>query len=248
MKRTAAAFLLIALCGIQTAFALGEVPKEKVFVEPVGGAVGSTITVSSFLYNDQKETVTFTLEVKAGDVVLAKPVVTLASGSARTITTPWKEPKTETVVTVNIISALTTKRVAIPALQGTLGVVLVGSKETPTTAPSVSTGAFGKVFDSSKAVVETFRIKQATYFAAERDIAKGKLGIETTPPAGTTKNSASGTLEKKPQIKSVDNPMDYGMLILSTALASFFASALMFYGALVLITLLLIRAIFKMFV
>lgn len=251
MKKTVVLFLITALCLTQTSFALGETPKEKVWVEPIGGKVGSAITISSFLYNDQKETITFTLEAKAGDTTIAKPVVTLASGSAKTVAMAWKEPKVQTTVTVSVVSALNTKRVDIPSLHGTLGIVLVGTVEAvaPTSAtPKLSTGAFGKIFESSKAVLETFRLKQALHFAAERDAAKGKLGIQNTDTPGTIKSGASGVEEELPQIKHVDNPMDYGMLILSTALASFFASALMFYGALVIIALLIIRALFKLFV
>lgn len=249
MKKIVAVFLAIIFCSIQISFAVGDVPKDKVSVSPVGGKVGSAITISAFLYNDQKETMTFTLEAKAGDTVLAKPVVTLASGSAKTIAIAWKEPKAQTTVTVNIISALNAKRVDVPALHGTLGIVLVGSSETPPSTPSapLSTGAFGKVFDSSKSFLETFRVTQATHFAKERDAVKAKLGIQKTDTSGVIESGASGT-DDLPQIKKVDNPMDYGMLILSTALASFFASSLMFYGALALITLLLIRALFKMFV
>lgn len=250
MKKIAVAFLIIVLCSLQTTFAIGEVPKDKVSVSPVGGKVGSAITISAFLYNDQKETITFTLEAKAGDTVLGKPVVTLASGSAKTIAIAWKEPKAQTTVTVNIISALNAKRVDVPVLHGTLGIVLVGSSEAPTPTPSspLSTGAFGKVFDSSKSFLETFRTKQATHFATERDAARAKLGIQKTEAPSAIDSGASGTADDLPQIKKVDNPMDYGMLILSTALASFFASTLMFYGALALIALLLIRAVFKMFV
>lgn len=250
MKKTIVLFLITALCLTQTSFALGETPKEKVWVEPIGGKVGSAITISAFLYNDQKETITFTLEAKAGDTVIAKPIATLASGSAKTIAMPWKEPKTQTTVTVNIISALNTKRVDVPALHGTLGIVLVGSTEpaVSTSSTPLSTGALGKVFDNSKSFLETFRLKQATHFAKERDIAKEKLNIQKTDSSKVTQTGVSGINDDLPQIGKVDNPMDYGTLILSTALASFFASTLMFYGALILIALLLIRAIFKMFV
>lgn len=112
-------------------------------------------------------------------------------------------------------------------------------------------------FLSTKASLEEFRLKQATHFGDLRDSTKLKLGISVEsdvwqnlgpllnpPPAPDPMQDpqAQGVESKK-----MDNPMDYGMLIFATALASLFASVLMFYGILLFLLIAGFRFIFRMF-
>lgn len=106
--------------------------------------------------------------------------------------------------------------------------------------------------------VEAYRNKQAIYFQDLRDKTKIKLGIEVSseivdrlkpffeaPPAPV---AIPGTEDGDGlYIKEVDNPKDYGLLIFATAMASLFASVLMFYGVLILLIFIVLRTIFKMF-
>lgn len=107
--------------------------------------------------------------------------------------------------------------------------------------------------------LEVFRKKEAEHFAIVRDKAKAKLGINLAedaierikpflaPPAAPSAIPGTNTGEEL-EIKKIDNPKDYVILIFSTALASLFASAWMFYTAIVLIFFFLIRLIFRMIV
>lgn len=223
-------------------FAIASLPKEIVSIEPLNAAAGENIVISAFLYNDQKETITFTLEAKGGDVVIGKSVATLAKGSAKTVTFPWKQPKNKTTVSVNIVSALTTKKVDMVSLHGSLGVLLVGQDEIVITPKaSEPDNVFAKYYYDIKKKIEDFRIKQADYFISERDKARAKIDEKNVvvPEIGE-----DGGIE----VAKVGNPTDYGMLVLSSALAPFFSSTTMFYAVVIIILFLLIRLLFRAFI
>lgn len=238
MYKTFFAVVLFVLCSVQSVFALGDTPAQKVWVTPVGATPGTAIVISAFLYNDQKETVTYTLEVKAADTNITTTVATLAPGSAKTLTFNWKEPKEQTTVAVSIISALGKNKKDIPLLHGTLGAALVGEKASTSSIPSLDVGA--SAVDKAKAFVESIRTKQADYFTTLRDSKRTLLGLD---PVGTPSTDADGL-----QVKRVDNPVDYAMLIVATALASFFSHVMLFYAISIIIIFLLIRVLVKMFV
>lgn len=217
-------------------------PKEIVTVEPFGAIAGEAITISVFLYNDQKETITYTLEAKGGDTVIGKSVTTLTKGSAKTVAFSWKQPKTKTTVSVNIVSALTTKKADLTNLHGSLGILLIGAEESPVlNQESKKINFAGKGLESIKQKIEDFRIKQMTYFAKERDDSRAKIDQKDVLVPPTFENGAV-------EVSKVGSPTDYGMFILATALASFFASVWMFYGAIILVLFLIIRFIFKSFI
>lgn len=223
-------------------FAVAPLPKERVSIEPVDAQVGASVVISAFLYNDQKETITFTLEAKGGDNAIGKSVVTLAKGSAKTVTFPWKQPKTKTTVSVDIVSALTTKKVDLTTLHGSLGILLVGQEDVaPIAKISEPKNAFEKYYFDFKKRLEDFRKKQAEHFSSERDASKAKIDEKDVIVPQTGENGAI-------EVAKVGSPTDYGMLVLSTALASFFASTIMFYGAIIIILFLLIRFIFRSFI
>lgn len=228
----------VVLCSVDTAFALGEVPAQKVWVTPSPAAPGTPIVISAFLYNDQKETVTYTLEVKAADTNITTTVTTIAPGSAKTLTFDWKEPQEQTTVAVSVTSALGKNKKDIPLLHGTLGAALVGEKKD---SPSLDGSGVGfSAFEKSKAFVEGFRIKQMEYFTTLRDTKRALLGLE-----------AIGTIDANSdivQVKRVDNPVDYIALIFATTLASFFSHATLFYAISLIFIFLLIRFLVRMVV
>jgi hypothetical protein len=239
MYKTFIIFVLTSLCIVHIASAVGEVPTQKVWVTPVGATPGTPIVISAFLYNDQKDTVTYTLEVKAADTNITTTVATIAPGSAKTLTFNWKEPKEQTTVAVSIISALGKNKKDIPLLHGTLGAALVGDKSTAPALPSLDVGA--SAVDKAKAFVESIRTKQADYFTTLRDSKRSVLGLD---PVGTTPTENTDGL----QVKRVDNPVDYAILILATTLASFFSHVMLFYAISIIFAFLLIRVFVKMFI
>jgi hypothetical protein len=115
------------------------------------------------------------------------------------------------------------------------------------------------IFNSIFNTIEVFRKKEAVYFANMRDETKVKIGIKVTddvlkkiapdfaapqPPSAVPEPQKLSDLE----VKKMDNPVDYGKLIYSTALASLFDNSLMFYGVLIFLTFFAIRLIFRMFI
>ncbi len=114
-------------------------------------------------------------------------------------------------------------------------------------------GIFTPIYQS----LEDFRKKQAENFATARDKTKVKLGIVLTqeatdklkdflaPPKAPSPFPEDDT--SKVESKKLDNPADYGRLILFTGLAALFLSVWMFYTVLVLLFLAILRLIFRSF-
>jgi hypothetical protein len=151
----------------------------------------------------------------------------------------------------------------------TIAIILYTGKafaldENPTTtSANIDTSSIEEIgktwISSTKEFIEVFRIKQAQYFINLRDTTKVKLGIKVSddilekinetlspPPAPTP---IPGTEQGDGlYFKKVDNPIDYGTLILATALASLFSSILMFYGISIILAFFILRFIFRMFI
>ena len=105
--------------------------------------------------------------------------------------------------------------------------------------------------------IEVFRQKESQHFTLIRDKTKIKLGInlaqdalEKIKPFLAPPSAPSAIPGENPgeslEIKKIDNPMDYGTLIGTTALASLFSSVWMFYTVLILLLFFLIRTLIKM--
>lgn len=106
--------------------------------------------------------------------------------------------------------------------------------------------------------LEEFRKKQAQNFVVARDKTKVNLGITLTqeatdklkdflaPPQAP---NPLGTPEEQNslEVKKLDNPTDYGRLVLFTGLAALFLSVWMFYTVLILLFLGILRLIFRAF-
>ena len=233
------ALVLALLLGISTAYAVGDTPTQKVWVTPADAAPGTPIVISAFLYNDQKETVTYTLEVKAADTKITTTVVTLSPGSAKTLTFDWKEPEGQTTIAVSVVSALGKNKKDIPILHGTLGAASVGEKSAPSLAVS---DAGLSIVTKATSFFESFRSAQAERFTTLRDEKRASLGVgeQGQPPVPTDTEGIT--------VKRVDNPADYAVLILATTLTSFFAHATLFYAISILIAFLLVRFLVRMFI
>ena len=106
--------------------------------------------------------------------------------------------------------------------------------------------------------LEDFRKKQAENFATARDKTKVKLGIVLTQeatdklkdflsPPKAPSPFPEGETEPSVESKKIDNPADYGRLVLFTGLAALFLSVWMFYTVLILLFLAILRLIFRSF-
>lgn len=246
------------------AFAVGNLPSNPVSVAPSNAKPGDPIEIMALIYNNQKETITFSVEFKSGDNLIDKPVVTtISSMSAKTVSIKWKQPEIKTQINVSITSAVDKQRKDLTQLHGIVGFIILGNKEFETVGSlsniSIPDGKIKEVFYNLRDKLEVFRKKEFSHFSILRDKTKIKLNIEVptevkdsiTPDFATSESQIDksddvtlGYLEKE----NLDNPMDYGTLVYATALASLFGSIIMFYTALILILFLILRVLFKMFI
>lgn len=248
------------LC-FQNSFAVSQLPSNTVSIDPTDATIGSPIKINALVYNNQKNSVTFTIEFKTGDLIIGKPVVNVIPAlSAKTVSVDWKQPETQIQVNVSITSAINNQRKDLVELHGLVGSILVGQGSSDKNNDfSIPKGKLQEIFFSLKDKLETFRKKQAKHYANLRDTTKAKLGIKngegtinTTPdfadlapqPISNDNPDTSNDLD----LIKTDDPMDYGVLIFATAMASLFGIVWMFYTAIVLLVILILRSLFRMFV
>ncbi len=248
------------MLSFQNSFAVSQLPANTVSIDPTDATIGSPIKINALVYNNQKNSVTFTIEFKTGDLIIGKPVVSaIPALSAKTVSVDWKQPETQIQVNVSITSAINNQRKDLVELHGLVGSILVGQGVTSKSI-TIPEGKIQEIYFSTREKIETFRKKQAVYFAELRDKTKAKLGIEIkdkiienitpdfadmAPQVGTEKNPENLSDLNKAEL---DNPMDYGTLIYSTALASLFGIIWMFYTAFALLIILILRSLFRMFI
>lgn len=223
-----------------TSFAAATVPNTSVWVTPADAKVGTTITLNALVYNDQNQDVTVTVLFKTPTVSIGTVSQSIAAGSAKTVTEAWTMPDVSTTVTATVTAAVTKQKQSVSSLIGVVGTVSVGASTTSLAIPGSSAVSawFRSVFSS----VESFRTKEASYYAALRDETKKALGI--TP----SQHGAATVGEYGLPVIKADNPVQYFTLIYATALAAFFGSQVIFYVSVVLIILLILRFIVNMFV
>ncbi|MCC7436330.1 hypothetical protein IT402_00420 [Candidatus Nomurabacteria bacterium] len=261
MKKIIFIFLLF-IFSFENVFAIGSLPKENVFVSPKDAEINTPVKINALIYNNQPESITFTIEFKEGDSLVAKPVVKVVNSlAAETVSVDFKQSEEQTQINVSITSAINKQRQDLVGLHGLVGSVLIGKSVDKNKNLSMPEGKLREIFYSLKEKIEVFRKKQAIYFTNLRDSTKMKLGIKIsedalqnlTPdfanmaPTIATEEKSSENVEGLEKAE-LDNPMDYVTLIYSTALASLFGSVLMFYAAFFLILLLILRFIFRMFI
>ena len=116
-----------------------------------------------------------------------------------------------------------------------------------------------KLYYEAKEYIENFREKQAIYFSDLRDKTKIKLNIKTDQDIldkFSFEIKSKETISADEEIKTlsdlneikIDNIRDYGTLIMSISLATFFSSQYMFYGIFTLLIFLILRFFFRMFI
>lgn len=260
MKFFTTFFLSIVLL-TQSSFAVANIPNELVFVEPKDASIGSPIKINALIYNNQKESITFTVDFKVGDTLIDKGVVVLIQPmSARNVSVDWVQPEKQTQINVNIRTAINKQKNDLVDLHGLVGSILIGqgvSQKIPNI--DISRNSLESMYYEAKEYVENFRKEQAIYFSELRDKTKIKLDIkvdkdifdkfslEVKPKKDIVVDENAQTLADLNQTK-LDNPLDYGTLILATSLAVFFNSQLMFYGLSIFIIFLILRFFFRMFI
>lgn len=271
MKKIFTFFILALSIGWQSALAVAPIPASSISVDPIVAEDGSPIKINALIYNPEKQTVTFTVEFKAGDVSLGKSISTISSLGAKTVSVGWKQPKIQTQITASIISALDGKKNEITSLHGLVGTISLGTEQVTgsVSAISLGEGKIGTVFSNLYNKVEVFRQKQLLYFEKLRDDAKQALGMQIkddvikklspifAPPTTAPVIGTGSDQQDDLAFTKGDNPLEiykssnskyYVNLMIGTVMASFFSSVMFFYAVCALVLFLLIRLVFKLFV
>jgi hypothetical protein len=230
--------ILFALVGTRV-FAAASLPSNSIWYDPTTAKVGDTITLHALVYNDQETSATVTVAFTNSDnVTIATVTSVVPSQNAKTLSATWTMPAGSTVITGTVTAAVSPSNTSITELLGPLGTMTISpiSSTVDISLPSFPGSAW---LNNLIATVEAFRIKEATYFADLRDTSKANADIgsvlstssSSTTPASAATNGLLG------------HPSDYFTYLYASALATMFASQVLFYILLLLVVLLLLRFI-----
>lgn len=228
--------------------------ESKVWFTPLPGketitlAPGAPILIYAKLTNALKDPVTYVLAFTAGDKTIGTKVVTLAGYTAQDTSVEWKMPETSTVVTATIAKASDSSKKELKALAGPIGSVTVG---VPDLAKELNMGPIKGWVGGIVGTLEAFRVKELVYFTDLKDEAKEVLGRTTIKDVGdflqpeTPMQSATGA---NPEIEQKDEgtTMGYLKLVYATIGKAFFAHRGVYFVAIIVVALLVIRLVLKL--
>jgi hypothetical protein len=254
---------LIALLFVTPVAAVGEAvraappnaPAASVWMTPANAKKGDDVVLNAFIYNSTNKTITTSVLFSTPESEIATINLTLSAQSAKTATSDWTVPETQTVVTASVIKAVDANQKNIPELLGPVGTVTAG---TPSTFSIGSLGIGAKTWAGTVlAIIEPWRIKQADHFIALRDKTKRELGVDVASDVMSkftlqNKNPEVPALpgEERPTQTATERAFPigkYATLLYASALASIFASATLFYISVVLLAILVLRFFIRLF-
>lgn len=92
---------------------------------------------------------------------------------------------------------------------------------------------------------ESFRLKQSEYFTTMRETKKAELQIDVLPELGAEDiTDVAGTEPvAAPKKSTLQNPLEYGVYILSISLATLFTNKVIFYISSILFSIIVFRFI-----
>jgi hypothetical protein len=229
------------------AYAAPTLPDAKVWITPADALPTDDITLNAFVYNTEKQDITFKVSFKTGEKEIANATLLVPAESAKVVSAGWVMPEKSTVVTASVTSALTKLKKDIVSLHGSLGSVTVGSIAA---VPKLSVPGGNTIkawFGNFLEKVEVFRARKAGYFVRMREETKAKLGINNIQgvvkiltPSTPSPTAVPG--DKPSEEQEVKNdPIDYAKLVYSSALASLFTQKAIFYIVFILLVLFIIR-------
>lgn len=248
MKYVLSLFLILALILPARAHAAAEtvwftqVPSDT----PSKLLVGDPILVYAKVNNVTKDPVTYVLAFTTTDKTIGTKVVIVAGYSNQEISIPWSMPTTSTVVTVSIAKATDKNKKELKALIGPIGATTVGAiVEGPDITPIK--GWIGTVIVR----LEGFRVAQLQYFTALKEDASSVLSRTTIKDVTNLlqpESPSQNTTDAHVQVEKKDNgtTMGYVKLVYATAGKALFANKTIYFVAVILLALLVIRLILKL--
>jgi hypothetical protein len=239
MKKILSLFflLIVFISATSSALAAATVPNTSVWFTPSTAAAGEAISLNALVYNSQSFDATVNVAFATADQNVGTVSELIPAQTAKTVTLAWKMPAQDTSITATVSSATDKNKKAVPALVGTIGTIIVGPNVATPAVPSVSFPDSSQIsawFAPILASIDAYRAKEATHFISLRDQSKAVVGTTiSSAPAVAMKDGLSS--------KVLGNPMEYLTYGLYYALATLFANSAIFYIALVLVILLVLR-------
>lgn len=220
-------------------------PQNQVWFAPVDATPQSAITLNAFIYNPTDTAVIVTVGFTNGGKSLGVATVTIPQDMGKVASVPWIMPTGTALVAVTVEKATTSKKSEIKSLLGPVGIITVGAAP-----PNVLTGKIKVWFLKTFAIIEKFRVAQATQYKAlllQSKIKAGQSGVDDigkvlVPDAPGVPGEVTNPKDKYPDFAA------YGKLIYAMALSSFFEKKLLFYISVGLLALVVVRFIVRRFV
>ncbi len=217
------ALFIIGSSLAMTAHAAAPLPSAAVWFTPADAKAGETVTLNALVYNNEKVDATVTLSFSAPDAKIPAVTAAIPAQTAKTISTDWKMPAQNTVVTATVTAAADKNKHSLPSLLGVVGTVTVGNAPAPLISGVSFPGSsqLNAWFAPFLGKIEAFRKKEAATFTALRD--KTKKAVTSNPS------------------EVLHHPALYGTLLYASAAATMFSSPLLFYVFSLLVILLALR-------
>lgn len=221
-------------------------PGVSVWATPAQAPAGETVTLSALVYNTQTQTVTVRISFSTVEKTLGEPVVlTIAPATAKTASVAVVQPGDRQLVTVTTLSAIGADKKPVPTLEGVLGTITIGpEKKDILNDLSGVEATLMRTFRTTRAHIETFRLKQALHFTTLRDNTRALIDANETPVDPTTEEAPTTMLDTYKTAAITQ----YTTLGTATILAAFFSKMILFYIVSFLLLFGLIRFVFRTFV
>lgn len=208
--------------------------------------VGDPILVYAKLNNVTAGPITYVLAFTTADKTIGTKVTTVSGYTGQEVSIEWTMPATSTVVTVAIAKATDKNKKELKALIGPIGTATIGAvPQGPDITPIK--GWVGNIVVK----LEGFRVAQLQHFTTLKDEASTVLSRTTIKDVTNLLQPESPnqtTSDANVQVEKKDNgtTMGYVKLVYATAGKALFASKTIYFVAVILLALLIIRSIIKL--
>jgi len=207
---------------------------------------GDPILIYAKINNVIADPVTYVLAFTAGDKTIGTKVVTIAGYTGQDVSVQWTMPEVSTPVSATVAKATDKTKKELKALIGPIGSVTVG------VAPKeIDIGPIKGWVGDMVSDLERFRLRQLKYFTARKELANEVLSRTTIKdvqdllqpePSVETATVSEVKVEKKDNGTTVG----YLKLMYATIGKAFFAHKAVYFVAIILLGLVVIRLFFKL--
>jgi len=249
MRNIFFSFLILSFLAPTISFATPVVPQASVWMDPAAAEIGDSIELNAFVYNSTQKNGSITVLFATSTEELASVVIDVPAQTAKVAVTKWKIPEISTVVTASVTKAIDSSKKNMPELLGVIGTVTVGSNTKKLDTAGLG-GILKKWFAVAFSSLDPWRVKQAEKYTTLRDKKKEELGVGQMKDiyANLVEDNDVSTGESSSQEQKPTATEKFGghaILVVATMLAALFTSVALFYIALILLALFVLRFLFR---